>query len=78
MQDAIRTPNNDDTPDNKPSVRLSYSVKEFADIFGISESFVFKLLRTGIVARSKILNRTVITAAEVNRFATTLTEQSPS
>ena len=54
--------------------RLTYGVDEVAQIFGVSRSVVFELLRDGALKRSKILGRTVVHRDEVQRFAASLKE----
>lgn len=52
--------------------KLAFSVNEFSEIFGVSRSVTYKLIKEGKLNPSKILGRTVITRSEVDRFAASL------
>ena len=56
-------------PNGRPSVaRLAYSPTESAAALGISRARLYELFRQGDLKAKKIGNRTLILAAELDRF----------
>lgn len=54
------------------AIRLTYSLAETAEILGVSRSAIYRLVKRGLLKQSKILNKTVFTKSEIDRFISTL------
>lgn len=56
--------------------RLAFSIPEFCTMFGVGRSTFYDLVKAGELRPAKIKGKTVVTAAEVDRFAATLTGEA--
>ncbi len=55
-------------PENSETKRLAYSMRETAEILGISYITVHRLIKRGLLRNSKALRHKIISAAEIERF----------
>jgi len=55
------------TPLTKPPP-LAYSLREAADLLGVSYSSAFRLCRSGLLRSSRALRRKLIARTEIERF----------
>jgi hypothetical protein len=51
-----------------PPQRLAFSMKETADILGVSSISVWRLLKRGLLKSSNALRRKIISRVEIERF----------
>ncbi len=52
--------------------RLTYSIAEVGEMFGISRSTIYSLMRDGKLNATKIVNKTMFTRDEIARFTASL------
>src|SRR5450432_3013407 len=55
-------------PENSKNKRLSYTMRETAEILGVSYITVHRLLKRGLLKNSKALRNKIIPATEIERF----------
>jgi excisionase family DNA binding protein len=55
-------------PVNSENKRLAFTVRETADILGVSYKTVHRLIKRGLLRNSKALRHKIIPAAEIKRF----------
>ncbi len=55
-------------PENSENKRLAYTMKETAEILGISYISVHRLIKRGLLKNSNALRNKIIPAAEIERF----------
>jgi len=63
--EKIYLPVNSENSENK---RLAYTMKETAEILGISYITVHRLIKRGLLKNSRALRHKIIPAAEIERF----------
>ena len=54
--------------ENSKNKRLAYSMRETAEILGVSYMTVHRLIKRGLLKNSKALRTIIIPAAEIERF----------
>ena len=55
-------------PENSKNKRLAYTMRETAEILGVSYISVHRLIKRGLLKNSKALRTIIIPAAEIERF----------
>ena len=55
-------------PEKLENKRLAYTIRETAEILGISYISVHRLVKRGLLKNSKALRHKIIPAAEIERF----------
>ena len=55
-------------PENSENKRLAYTMRETANILGVSYITVHRLVKRGLLKNSKALRSIIIPAAEIERF----------
>ncbi|MGO9588209.1 MAG: helix-turn-helix domain-containing protein [Limisphaerales bacterium] len=56
------------SPENSENKRLAYTMRETAEIMGVSYITVHRLIKRGLLKNSKVLRNKIIPAAEIERF----------
>jgi excisionase family DNA binding protein len=53
-----------------PLPRLAYSIREMAELLGISYGSAYRLVRRGLIKTSGALRHKIVPAVEIHRFLT--------
>lgn len=62
------SPEKTNWPENPKNKRLAYTMRETAEILGVSYITVHRLVKRGLLKNSKALRSIIIPAAEIERF----------